>query len=105
MAGLRGCVRSECSPTRDTPSKTNREWLRERGIKATIPERRDSIEHRRKKRGRPIDFGDVQRERYRGRNVVEWCFNRLKQWRGIAARSDKTTRSYHAGIYLAATLQ
>lgn len=53
------------------PSKANREWLRERGIAATIPERDDQIAHRRKRRGRPIDFGDVQRARYRGRNVVE----------------------------------
>ncbi len=30
--------------------------------------------------------------------------NRLKQWRGIAMRSDKYARSYHAGLCLAATL-
>ena len=86
------------------PSKANRAWLRERGIAATIPERDDQIAHRRKKRGRPIDFGDLQQERYRGRNVVERCFNKLKQWRGIAMRSDKTARNYHAGLCLAATL-
>ncbi|HLS45607.1 MAG TPA: transposase, partial [Ornithinicoccus sp.] len=40
----------------------------------------------------------------KGRNVVERCFNKLKQWRGIAMRSDKTARSYHAAIALAATL-
>ncbi|WP_443706287.1 IS5 family transposase [Rhodococcus zopfii] len=86
------------------PSKANRAWLRERGIAATIPERDDQITHRRKKPGRPIDFGDTQRARYRGRNVVERCFNKLKQWRGIAMRSDKTARNYHAGLCLAATL-
>lgn len=86
------------------PSKANRAWLRERGIAATIPEREDQIVHRRRKPGRPIDFGPAQRRRYRGRNVVERCFNQLKQWRGIAMRSDKTARSYHAGICLAATL-
>ena len=31
-------------------------------------------------------------------------FNKLKQWRGIAMRSDKYARNYHAGICLAATL-
>lgn len=41
---------------------------------------------------------------YRGRNVVERCFNKLKQWRGIAMRSDKLTRDYHTGLCLAATL-
>ena len=86
------------------PSKANRAWLRSRGIAATIPERDDQIAHRRKKRGRPIDFGADQRIRYKGRNVVERCFNKLKQWRGIALRSDKYARNYHAAICLAATL-
>ena len=31
-------------------------------------------------------------------------FNRLKNWRGIAMRSDKTARNYQAGITRAATL-
>lgn len=86
------------------PSKANRAWLRERGVAATIPERDDQIAHRRKKRGRAIEFGDTQRDRYRGRNVVERCFGKLKQWRGIAMRSDKLARNYHAGLCLAATL-
>jgi len=86
------------------PSKANRAWLRQRGIAATIPERDDQIAHRRARRGRPIDFGDGQQTRYGGRNVVERCFNKLKQWRGIAVRSDKTARNYHAGLCLAATL-
>ena len=85
------------------PSKANRAWLRERGIAATIPERDDQIAHRRMRRGRPIDFGNQQRVRYRGRNVVDRCFNKLKQWRGIAMGSDKTARNYHAGLCLAAT--
>ena len=34
---------------------------------------------------------------------MERCFNRLKQWRGIAMRSDKYARNYHAGLRLAAT--
>jgi transposase len=71
------------------PSKSNRAWLRERGIAATIPKRDDQIAHRRKKPGR---------------NVVERCFNRLKEWRGIAMRSDKLARSYRAAICLAAVL-
>lgn len=86
------------------PSKANRSYLRSRGIATTIPERADQIAHRRKRRGRPIDFGAEQYQRYRGRNVVERCFNRLKQWRGVATRCDKTAGSYHAGVCLAATL-
>ena len=38
------------------------------------------------------------------RNVVERSFNRLKQWRGIAMRADKTARNDHAGVTLAAAL-
>jgi len=45
-----------------------------------------------------------QQERYKGRNVVGRCFDRLKQWRGIAMRSDKRLRSYRAAVGLAATL-
>ncbi|WP_161799526.1 transposase [Pseudarthrobacter siccitolerans] len=45
------------------PSRANRTWLRERGTASTIPERDDQIAHRRKKRGRPIDFGEQQRQR------------------------------------------
>jgi transposase len=40
----------------------------------------------------------------KARNVVERCSNRLKQWRGIAMRSDKLLRSYRAAVSLAATL-
>lgn len=86
------------------PSRKNRAWLRQRGIARTIPERDDQIAHRQKKPGRPIDFGQEQQERCKGRNVVERCFNRLKQWRGIAMRSDKIARAYRAAIALAATL-
>jgi transposase len=44
------------------------------------------------------NFGEQRRTRYRGRNVVERCFNKLKQRRGIAMRSDMTARNHHAGI-------
>lgn len=86
------------------PSPSNRAWLRERGIAAMIPERHDQLAHRRKKRGRPIDFGDEQKARYRGRKVVECCFGKLKQWGGIAMRSGKLARNYHSALRLAATL-
>lgn len=43
-----------------------------------------------------------QRTRYRGRNFVERCFNKLK--RRVATLSDKTDRDYYAGICLAATV-
>jgi transposase len=87
------------------PSKANRAWLREHGIRATIPEWDDQIAHRRREPGRrPIDFGRRQQERYRGRNVVELSSSKLKQWRGTAVRSDRTARNYHAALCLASIL-
>ncbi|MDQ0381378.1 hypothetical protein [Amycolatopsis thermophila] len=38
------------------------------------------------------------------RNVVERCFNRLKQSRAIATRFDKTATSHHGMIDLATLL-
>ena len=86
------------------PSRANRAYLASHGIKPTIPDREDQKRHRANRNsaaGRPTAFdADI----YKGRNIVERSFNRLKNWRGIAMRSDKTTRNYQAGITLAATL-
>ena len=77
---------------------TCRRLLRRRGIPHTIPERRDQ---RARRRGRRPAF---DRERYRGRNVVERGANRLKQWRGIATRYDKRAANYRAGVVLGSLL-
>ncbi|MEU5191620.1 IS5 family transposase [Streptomyces klenkii] len=85
-------------------SKAIRTWLRRRGITHTIPERADQIANRLRRGsagGRPPAF---DRDLYKRRNVVERCFNRLKQWRGLATRYDKTTESYHAAVTLASLL-
>ncbi|WP_437026405.1 hypothetical protein [Streptomyces sp. enrichment culture] len=37
-------------------------------------------------------------------HVVERCFNRLEQWRGIATRYDKTAESCQAAVTLASLL-
>lgn len=86
------------------PSKANRAWLRGRGIAATIPERDDQIAQRRRRPVRRIEFGEQQKERYRGRSVIERCLNRLKQWGGIVMRSDKLARNYRSAVCLVATL-
>ena len=75
-----------------------RALLRRRGIPHTIPERSDQRERRARRPGRPLAF---DRERYRRRNVVERCFNRLKQWRGIATRFEKRGDNYRAMLLLA----
>lgn len=85
-------------------SKAIRTWLRRRGIAHTIPERADQIRNRARRGsrgGRPPAF---DRQLYKRRNVVERCFNRLKQWRGIATRYEKTAESYQAALTLASLL-
>jgi transposase len=85
-------------------AKANRDYLTARRVKITIPERQDQKNSRARRGsagGRPRAF---DAEKYRDRNVVERCFNKLKQWRGIATRYDKTARSYLGGVTLAAAL-
>ncbi len=41
---------------------------------------------------------------YNNRNRIERCWSRLKEWRAIATRSEKTAVSFRAGILLAASL-
>jgi transposase len=44
------------------------------------------------------------RARYRGRNVVERCFNRLKQFRAVATRFEKRAVNYRAMVVIASLL-
>ncbi len=39
--------------------------------------------------------------RHKQRNTAERCINRLKQWRGIATRYEKTATIYLAGLHIA----
>jgi len=41
---------------------------------------------------------------YRARNLIERAFCRLKDWRAIATRYDKTARNFLAGSCLAVAL-
>ncbi|MEU9575311.1 IS5 family transposase [Streptomyces massasporeus] len=85
-------------------SRGFRAHLRKRGIVHTIPEKADQRRHRLRRgfrRGRPPG---LDRETYRQRNVTERCFNRLKGFRGIATRYEKTATSYEAAVSLASFL-
>jgi transposase len=44
------------------------------------------------------------RDNCRQRNVIERCFNRLKDFRGIATRYEKTTTYYEAAVTIASLL-
>jgi transposase len=81
-------------------SKANRAYLRSRRIKGVIPVKADQAGNRKKKGsrgGREYAFDSAL---YKDRNTVERCINRLKSWRGIATRYDKTPESYSAGLHL-----
>jgi transposase len=83
-------------------SRANRAHLRKRRIKGVIPEKKDQAANRQKKGrrgGRPLTHDT---DLYRDRNTVERAINKLKTWRGIATRYDKTPESYLAGIHLRA---
>lgn len=74
-----------------------RDHLSKRGIRAVIPVPADQQGHR-LRRG---SVGGRLREAYKQRNTVERCINRLKQWRGIATRYEKTATVYRAGLLIA----
>ncbi|MEU5628306.1 MULTISPECIES: transposase [Streptomyces] len=78
-----------------------RACLRRRGIKAAIAERVDQLAGRRRRRERPCGFDAAV---HRRRNVVERCFHRVKQWRGIATRYGKQPGRYLAAVTLASML-
>lgn len=83
-------------------SRGTRAMLRDRGIKAVIPQPSDQIAHRKRRGsagGRPPAFDPVT---YKGRNVVERSFNNHKQWRGIATRYDKLATVYRGAVVLRA---
>ncbi len=85
-------------------SRGNRAYLRKRNIKAVIPEKKDQAVNRKNKGrrgGRPVthDAG-----LYKARNTVERLINKMKAWRGIATRYDKTPASYLAGLHLRAAM-
>ena len=63
----------------------------DRGIEPVIPPRPN--------RKTPIEY---DREAYKRRDLVERCDNRLKQFRRIATRYEKTTRAYLSMLSIAA---
>ena len=73
--------------------RARRGYCRRRGIRHTIPRRRDE------RRTGPFD-----RAVYRLRNRVERLINRCKQFRSLATRYDKRAHSYRALWTIAFTI-
>ncbi len=74
-------------------SRENRQYLRRRGMRLTIP-RKKNERHR----------GRFDKAIYRMRNRVERLINRMKQFRRLATRYEKRAENFRAMWVIAATL-
>ncbi len=68
-----------------------RAQITERGAKPVIPNKSNRIRLHR-----------FNKKAYKGRNVIERCFCRLKDFRRIATRYDKLARNFLSALHLAA---
>lgn len=68
-------------------------FVASRAAEAVIPPKRNRKEQR-----------EIDRNLYKDRNKVERFFNRLKHYRRIATRYEKTARNYLSMVYLASTM-
>jgi transposase len=73
-----------------------RHWLHAHGIGAVIPPRASRA--KKPRRGRPVSY---DRERYRGRNVIECCIGWLKECRSLATRFEKLAVHFLGMVHLA----
>ena len=68
-------------------------YLDSEGIEAVIPPKRSRLQQR------TVDY-----KRYKQRNVMERTINRLKHYRKLATRYEKTATSFQAICFIAAAL-
>jgi transposase len=64
--------------------------IEELNIEAVIPSKSNRKEQR-----------QIDRETYKLRNLIERMFNKLKNWRRVATRYDKTAESFLAFVTIA----
>jgi len=69
---------------------------------AVIPQPSDQTGHRKRRGSTGGSPPALDKEDYKGRNVVERNFNIFKQWRALATRYDKLALTYRGGAVLRA---
>lgn len=102
--GIFDTYKANCIEVGRSPKPHNALDLYKRPLKGVIPVKADQAANRKKRGahgGREYAFDPVL---YRDRNTVERCINKLKSWRGIATRYDKTPESYSAGLHLCGSI-
>jgi len=72
----------------------------ERVIQPLVPAGKTAVIPSRANRKSPRDY---DRHLYRERHLIENFFAKLKQFRAIATRYDKTARNFLAAVYMAAS--
>ena len=96
--GARGLLASVATPARFLGDKAYdaddiRDYLAAESCEAVIPAKAN--------RKQPAPHDPIA---YKMRNIIERSFNRLKDWRGIATRYDKTAANFLASVCLASAV-